>query len=55
MLIMASKIFPSVLYYLLLGDNTPYLTSHQHLQQLQSTGGDSKRLTELSQPISIFS
>jgi tetratricopeptide (TPR) repeat protein len=49
MLIMASRIFPSVLHYLLLGDNTPYLTSYQHLQQLQNTGGTRKRLTELSQ------
>lgn len=51
MLIKASQIFPSVLQYLLLGDNTPYLNSHRHLEELRKSGGDHSQLAELTRSL----
>lgn len=43
----AARIFPSVLYQLLLGDNTLYINSYKHSEQLRTPGNKHENLPNL--------
>jgi tetratricopeptide (TPR) repeat protein len=38
MLIVVCRIFPSILYFTLLGDNSSYVRNHEHLEELRKSG-----------------
>jgi hypothetical protein len=45
-LISACNIFPSVLHYILLGDNSPYIRNYEHREELRKSGQDSEELAD---------